>query len=90
MKKYRKIKKSDKLPELPKDWKPLFLVKEDDWDYIFAIGKEKNYTIRWDRFSRNFTEMWEMAKDKNDLYYKQRQSLDPLNPKQITKGQKNN
>jgi hypothetical protein len=72
IKKYRKIKKSDNLPELPKSWKPMFILKENDCDYIFAIGKKENYTVEWDRVSRYPDKIWEKTKDKNDLYRKQR------------------
>lgn len=45
---YRKIKKTDKLPHLPKGLLPFFISKIEENILIFALSKDKNYTIVWD------------------------------------------
>ena len=52
MKKYRKIKKTDKLPELPKGVIPVYILKERGVTYIFGEGNEKKYTFTWDNVSK--------------------------------------
>jgi len=51
MKKYRKIKTTDKLPSLPKDYVPVFYLKEKNRTIICAESLTKRYTIIWDGIS---------------------------------------
>jgi len=50
--KYRKIKKNDKLPELPKGIKPIYILKDEIYTYIFGEMNGKRYTFTWDRLSK--------------------------------------
>jgi hypothetical protein len=52
MKKYRKIRKTDKLPELPKGVIPIYILIEKNYTYIFGSSTEKNYTFTWDKVSK--------------------------------------
>ena len=67
-KQYRRFLTSDKSPKLPRGFYPLFYLKEKKRVYIFAIDKEKNYTISWDGVSEYPNEIQWQLKDKNDEY----------------------
>ena len=52
MKKYRKVKKSDALPELGKGIKADYILEDKNYTYILATGNKKKYTMVWDKVSK--------------------------------------
>ena len=76
MKKYRKVKKTDKFPDLPKGIKPVYILKENFYTYIFAAGKEKNYTFTWNRVDEYYQEIQECPREKNKNNLNQREYKD--------------
>lgn len=55
-KRYRKIRKTDKLPELPLGFIPLYylkkeFIKKEGRVLIWAVDDKKRYTIEWDGVS---------------------------------------
>jgi hypothetical protein len=50
---WKKIRKIDKLPILPKNTKAIYILKDKDWTYIFCEGNGKRYTLTWDKISKN-------------------------------------
>ena len=52
MKKYRKIKSTDKLPSLPASMRPIYYLKEKHRIIIWAEDDKKRYTIIWDGVSK--------------------------------------
>ena len=65
---YRRFLYSDKKPKLPNGVYPLYFLQEKKMIYIFAIDKEKNYTIIWDGFSEYPNNFYWVLKDKNDKH----------------------
>jgi hypothetical protein len=52
MKKYRKIKSTNRLPSLPKSFIPIYYLKEKKRIIIWAEDSKKRYTIIWDGISK--------------------------------------
>jgi hypothetical protein len=55
VKRYRKIRKTDKLPNLPRGSKAIYYLKEDARILIWVESNTKRYTIEWDGISTNPT-----------------------------------
>jgi hypothetical protein len=65
---YRKLLYSGKEHKLPKGLYPFLYMKEKETIYIFAVDKDKNYTIIWDGISKFPNEIQWILKAKNDEY----------------------
>ena len=70
---YQRFSKQS-VPELPKTMCPLFYSenKKSGTIYIFAIDKQKNYTITWDGYSKFPNVIQSHEKKEDDLYEIQR------------------
>jgi len=62
MKKYRRIRKTDKLPSIPKHIKVIYILIEKNWTYIFGESKYRRYTFTWDKVSKNPNEIQSVDK----------------------------
>lgn len=64
---YRKIKKGDKFPELPKGLIAQYILRRKNRTFVFAYDQEKNYTFIWDRVSASYNYIHQLYRNQTDL-----------------------